>query len=141
MMNDELTRLRAELKSMGAPGDYGYGTDTGEALMLAHRIMAVCYTQTARAEAAEAALAASRAPDPVANAGSCQTGDTIRQLLERHEAEMRAKGRNPLDYTSKWKQAADVVASLPAAPVAEAKPIEDKILARAEDIEKEARNG
>ncbi len=52
MMNDELTRLRAELKSMGAPGDYGYGTDTGEALMLAHRIMAVCHTQTARAEAA-----------------------------------------------------------------------------------------
>jgi len=31
----------------------------------------------ARAEAAEAALAASRAPDPVANAGSCQAGDMI----------------------------------------------------------------
>lgn len=86
-------------------------------------------------------VAASRAPDPVANAGSCQTGDTIRQLLERHEAEMRAKGRNPLDYTSKWKQAADVVASLPAAPVAEAKHIEDKILSRAEEIEKKSRNG
>lgn len=31
----------------------------------------------ARAEAAEAALAASRAPDPVVNAGSCQHGDLI----------------------------------------------------------------
>ena len=41
--------------------------------------------------------------------------DLIRQLLHRHETQCRSLGRNPLDYGSKWKQAADTIAELPAA--------------------------
>lgn len=46
--------------------------------------------------------------------------DTLRQvrealileLLQKHKAEMRSRGRNPSDYMSKWQQAADTIALL-----------------------------
>jgi hypothetical protein len=51
--------------------------------------------------------------------------DLISRLLAKHESEMRAKGRNPLDYTSKWRLAANTLTDLAAlspepAPVAPA---------------------
>lgn len=38
--------------------------------------------------------------------------ELVRDLLARHEAEMRAKFRNPADHTSKWTQAANAIRAL-----------------------------
>lgn len=125
--------------------------------------------------AQRAALATSRAPDPVVNAGSCEImeNDTIDSLCQtlrrivseaederdryshiaatirvnalRHgatDADAEAMVRGEISFIS-WMF--DVIekrdSALPAAPVAEAQPIEDKIRAGAEEIENEARNG
>lgn len=65
-----------------------------------------------RAEAAEAALATSRAPDPVVNAGGGQPGDLIARIAAHPDAEKIAK-----------EVAAILVKHIPAAPVAEAQPV------------------
>lgn len=36
----DIGNLAAKLKAMGAPGDHGYGTPAGDALILAHQILA-----------------------------------------------------------------------------------------------------
>ena len=97
----------------------------------------------ARAEAAEAALAASRAPDPVVNAGSCQPGDRYQHIKRGTTYQVIACGK--LQTDTPLTDYADVVAyrcdetgdvwvrpqseftpdrfrALPAAPVAEAQP-------------------
>ena len=43
--------------------------------------------------------------------------DLIQRLCKMHDNYCRSKGRNPLDYTTKWKQAADTIAAIPDAPV------------------------
>ncbi|WP_323041117.1 hypothetical protein [Gemmobacter sp.] len=95
----------------------------------------------ARAAAAEAALAASRAPDPVANAGSCQPGERYQHI--KRGTTYQVIGRGKLQTDAPLTDYAEVVAyrceetgdvwvrpqseftpdrfrALPAAPVAEA---------------------
>lgn len=121
MMNEELTRLRAELKSMGAPGDYGYGTDIGKALMLAHRIMAVCHTQTARADRAEADRAAIRAE----NAKMAELVETLLGVLKRISAPqyglqgLMEDNAKEEDFTKYWCNMASGFASMARAAIAE----------------------
>lgn len=83
-----------------------------------------------RAEAAEAALAAIRAPDPVVNAGSCQPGDLISREAAVEVAASIADRQCPdnmphdayMAYHSGAMDVLDAIRALPAAPVAEAQP-------------------
>ncbi len=43
----DLDTLAKKLKALGAPGDYGYGTPAGEAIFLAHQIIAAAWLTSA----------------------------------------------------------------------------------------------
>ena len=51
-------------------------------------------------------------PQPSVSVSEAGYNDVIHALLKQHETEMRSKGRNPIDYTTKWSLAADAVAAL-----------------------------
>lgn len=59
-------------------------------------------------------------PDAGINTTAVSVKPLVDALLRQHEIFMRSKGRNPIDYTSKWRQAADTLASLPPTPTEEA---------------------
>lgn len=43
----DLDTLAAQLKALGAPGDHGYGTPAGDAIFLAHQILAAAHLTAA----------------------------------------------------------------------------------------------
>ena len=53
-------------------------------------------------------------PQPSASVAEAGYNDVIHALIKQHETVMRSKGRNPIDYTTKWSLAADAVAALQA---------------------------
>ena len=59
-----------------------------------------------------------KAPNPPDSAGELDA--LVAELLHRHETEMRARGRSSIDYTTKWRQAADTLTALRAITPAEA---------------------